>query len=214
MKNIITTGILATIAMVLPATANEVAQPAKADACTVSSADANTALIQQVSDQISAKPETAGEVVKQAILQSKAGAELVLQIVKAAVLAAPEQAEVIRKVALALAPDAEKDIEVLIASLLEGDQVAAASDAANAARDQNKNASNEPEGREPAKNTVWLTNYGALFDGVTDANSLPSKVQDTAISPNVNHNQGAIVRGGTTVVIRPVRPPATTPTPP
>ena len=211
MKAILTPSVLATIALALPATASEASELTQADARVSASAGASTALLNQVSQKINEKPSTAAEVVKQAILQTKASAELVLQIVKVAVLAAPEQAEAIRKVAIALAPDAEKEVEVLIASVLQGDQVAANTDAVNAARDGKQNASNEPEGKERKKNTVWLTNRGAIDDGVTDANSLPSKVQDTAFSPNVNHNQGANVRGGTTVIIRPQ---PTTPTPP
>ena len=147
--------------------------------------------------------EQAGEVVKQTIIKTKADKDLVLQIVKVAVLAAPEEAEEILKVIAAIAPDAKDEAEVVVASVLQGDQVAQNSDAANAARDANANAGNEPEGREPQKNTVWLTNWGALFEGNLDSNSLPSFVQNTGISPNVNHNQGAIVRGGSTVVIRP-----------
>ena len=217
MKTIITTSLIGAIALAMPATAEETKACASCASCSKAKAPAKQAnpLLTQVSEKISAKPSTAADVVKQAIIQSKADAELVLQIVKVAVTAAPEQAEAIRKVAIALAPDVKKEVEIMIAAVLNGDEVAAA-DSVKAARDKKKNAGNEPEGREPGKNTVWLTNRGALQEGNTDTNDLPSKVQNTAISPNVNHNQGTAVRGGSTVVIRPpVVPPPTTPiTPP
>ncbi len=202
MKVTTISSLLGALAIALPAVADQ-AEPLTKTTKAEVPAKESSPLLTQISKQIEAKPSTAAEVVKQAIITSKADAELVLQIVKAAILAAPEQAEAVRKVALALAPDAQKEIEIVILSVLKGDQVAAASDKAKAARDLAKNASNEPEGREPAKNTVWLTNRGALQEGNTELNTLRSKIQNTATSPNKNHNTGANVRGGTTVIIRP-----------
>ena len=193
MKAIITTSLLGALVLAVPAVAQKAEQKVETQACV----KANDALLAQVSEKITAKPSTAAEVVKQTIIQSKANAELVLQIVKTAVTAAPEQAEAIRKVALALAPDAEKEVEIVIASVLQGDQVAAFEQGA-------ANAGDEPAG-DKKPNKVWLSNYGALVEG-TDGNlvnSIASHVQNTAQSPNANHNQGASVRGGTTVIIRP-----------
>ena len=203
MKSILTTSFAGAIALALPAVAQQ--QVLQQEECSKIQvcADANATVLKQVKDKVAAQPTKAAEVVKQTIIQTKADKDFVLQIAKVAVLTAPEQAEPVRKVIIALAPDAEKEVEVVIASVLQGDQVAQSSDAANAARDTNANAGNEPEGREPKKNTVWLTNWGALFEGYLESNTLPSFVQNTGISPNVNHNQGANTRGGTTVVIRP-----------
>ena len=180
----IITSLLGAIALALPATAEQTA------------AAANTAVIQQVSQQINARPSTAGEVVKEAIIKTKASSELVLQIVKAAVIAAPEQAEDIRKVAVALAPDSEEEIQIVIASVLQGDQVAAENtDQVNAALDKKDDASIEPKGTEPQKNVVWLTNKGALQEGNRPTNQLPTKVQNTAVSQNQNHNTGGRTQG-------------------
>ena len=203
MKTIITVSFAG--ALMLAATA--AAKPASTDSKPIQSSasvEVHQELLNLVSQKIKAEPSTAAQVVKQAIIESKADAELVLQIVKSAVLAAPDQADAVAKVALALAPDVQKEVQIVITSVLEGDQVAqAGSDRANMAADAKKNAAKEPEGRAPEKNTVWLTNRGAFNDGYVDLNSLPSKVQDTAVSPNVNHNQGAFIQGGVLVVIRP-----------
>lgn len=163
---------------------------------TATAATAGSEIVELVSKQVADKPSEAGNIVKQAIIQVKASDALVLQIVKAAVIEAPDQAEAIRKVAITLAPDAEAEIEIVIASVLQGDQVAA---------ENSKNAGHEPEGKEPIKNTVWLTNYGALTEGSdgTIVNTLSSKVQNTAKSPNANHNAGATVSGGSTVILLP-----------
>ena len=189
--------------MALPAIADKPADCSKADACITQVADANVAIIKQVSEKVSVQPSTAAEIVKQAILDAKASDELVLQIVKAAVVAAPEQAEAVHKVAAALAPDAEAEIEVVIASVLQGDQVADAS---------KPNAGDEPEGDEPGKNDVFLTNKGIHKDGATGKgfNGLATKVHGTVFSNNKHHNTGGMSHsgghGGGTVVVIPVTP--------
>lgn len=216
MKTITTISLAGALAFALPIQA----QQADAQTQTNSDAPLSTAqLLEGVAGQINDNPSEAGNVVRQAITQSKADTVLVLQIVKAAVLAAPEQAEAISTVAVALAPDAESEIQELIASLLLSYQVA----------ETEFTGSDEPEGLNPQQNTVFDSNFanfrqganGSDESGVTQVltstggnfsftmnNSLISRVQNTNNSPNANHNQGANANGGTTVVIN---PPATTP---
>lgn len=200
---LITSPLVLLLAMAVPALAEPAAKPQQV----AQPSDQNAALLQQVSQDVTANPKQAGEIVKQAIIASKADALLVARIVRSAVLAAPEQAEVIRKYALAVAPDAEKEVLAAIAAVLMGDQVAGKyadvqSDKYSDVETDTADAGDEPEGREPEKNTVWLTNHGSLRQG-GNPNPLSSRTPNTGDSPNSNHNQGGVIEGGGTVVIVP-----------
>lgn len=200
---LITSPLVLLLAMAVPAPAEPAAKPQQV----VQPTDQNAALLQQVSQDVTANPKQAGEIVKQAIIASKADSVLVARIVRSAVMAAPEQADVIRKYALAVAPDAEKEVLAAIAAVLMGDQVAGKyadvkSDKYSDVETDTADAGDEPEGREPEKNTVWLTNTGSLRQG-GNPNPLSSHTPNTGYSPSWNHNQGGVIVGGGTVVVVP-----------
>ena len=180
-------------------------EPVSKDALAVQETLAKqSAIVEQVAKDVAASPKKAGEIVKAAILKSKADAVTVAQIVKVAVLAAPEQTEMICKCAFAVAPDAQKEIKLMLAALDKGDQVAGTStvvpkEPVHKKLDKKKNASNEPEGDREDENVVWLDNKGAAHQG-GQGNPLDSWTQNTANSPNVNHNQFGLIEGGGTVV--------------
>lgn len=183
------------------------AEPAAKSQEVVQAADRDALLLQQVSQDVTANPKQAGEIVKQAIIESKADSLLVARIVRSAVLAAPQQAHVIRKYALAVAPDAEKEVVAAIAAALMGDQVAGKyadvqSDKYSDVESETADAGDEPEGSSPEQNTVWLTNHGSLRQG-GNPNPFNSQTPNTGESPNWNHNHGGVIEGGGTVVIVP-----------
>jgi hypothetical protein len=71
-------------------------------------------LLQTVAQQIAANESCAGEVVKTAILTSKADKELVAQIVETAAATAPKQLQRIADTAIAFAPDAYAEIAAVL----------------------------------------------------------------------------------------------------
>jgi len=199
MKKIIASTLVGFLAVALPAVANETSK-----AVVVAEVGPHAALLKQVSQDVASAPIQAGEIVKNAIIRSKADIVLVTQIVRVAVSVAPEQAENILKHALAVAPDAKKEVEIIIAAVLQGDEVAALnSDAANKARDGKRDASFQPEGVRIEDNVVWLDNFGALREGKLGSNPLNSWTQNTGASPNAFHNAGGVIEGGTTIIVRP-----------
>ncbi len=82
------------------------------------------AIIEQVTQEVKSAPQNAAEIVKNAILKSKADALLVAQIMRAAMLQAPDQAKAIYSMVIAVAPDATGMANLMIAAMLSGDEVA------------------------------------------------------------------------------------------
>lgn len=215
MKAINTFSLIGAIALAMPAAAEEPnanivdginSSSNNHDAEGVASADLNNPLLIQVTQKISADPSAAAEVVKQAIIQSKADADTVIQIVAAAVTAAPESAESIRKVAVALAPDAASDVKMVISAVLSGDQVAAFS----FRRGRGRSASMEPSGASPQSNAVWLSPRAA-FASPGFARVVAARIVARVLSVISGNSPGG---GGGSVSIGPItiiiRPPVTT----
>jgi len=82
------------------------------------------AVIEQVSKDVKTAPENAAEIVKNAILSSKADSLMVAQIMRAAMLQAPGQARSIYNAVIAVAPDATGMVNLMLAAMLNGDEVA------------------------------------------------------------------------------------------
>lgn len=70
-----------------------------------------------VDAQVTAHPDCACEIVKTAIIASKASSEEVARIVEAGVMAAPEHMRLIAQCALAVAPDALPNVQAVLANL-------------------------------------------------------------------------------------------------
>ena len=216
MKAINTFSLIGAIALAMPAAAEEPnanivdginsSSSNNHDAEGVASADLNNPLLIQVTQKISADPSAAAEVVKQAIIQSKADADTVIQIVAAAVTAAPECADSIRKVAVALAPDVASDVKMVISAVLSGDQVAAFS----FRRGRGRSASMEPSGASPQSNAVWLSPRAA-FASPGFARVVAARIVARVLSVISGNSPGG---GGGSVSIGPItiiiRPPVTT----
>lgn len=88
---------------------------------------AQAPIIEQVSKDVKASPEKAAEIVKNAILDSKADPLLVAQIMRAAMLAAPDQVSSIYSMVIAVAPDSMGIVNLMVAAISNGDEVAALS---------------------------------------------------------------------------------------
>ncbi len=74
-------------------------------------------VLEIVSDQVSANPGCACEIVKAAIEGSNASTETVAAIVESAAIAAPEQMRLIAQCAVAVAPDALAAVQAVLAKL-------------------------------------------------------------------------------------------------
>jgi len=81
-------------------------------------------VIEQVFKDVKAAPENAAEIVKKAILSSKADSLMVAQIMRVAMLQAPGQARSIYNAVVAVAPDATGMVNLMLAAMLNGDEVA------------------------------------------------------------------------------------------
>lgn len=74
-------------------------------------------VLEIVTQQVSASPSCACEIVKAAIEGSNANAETVAAIVEAAAIAAPEHMRLIAQCAVAVAPDALAEVQAVMAKL-------------------------------------------------------------------------------------------------
>lgn len=86
---------------------------------------AQAPIVDQVTKDVKASPEKAAEIVKKAILDSKADPLLVAQIMRAAMLAAPDQVGSIYSMVIAVAPDSMSIVNLMVAAISNGDEVAA-----------------------------------------------------------------------------------------
>lgn len=77
-------------------------------------------ILETVAKQVAANETCAGDVVKAAIIASKADKQLVAQIVETAVTAAPKQLETIAKTAIAFASDVHTEIATVLQRIDSG----------------------------------------------------------------------------------------------